>query len=462
MSQITISKVQQAADALAKTPVFDEVDPAAAQTAAYLQHSGRATRIGLWALAIGFGGFLAWSILAPLDEGVPGAGTVAIDTKRKVIQHPSGGIIREVLVREGDIVKAGQVVMRLDEAAARANFEQVRQRYLGLRAMQGRLQAEWAKQSSIEFHPDVREAVSDPEVAKMVHNQQQLLTTRRNGLQAELASLNESAQGIRAQNEALRAVRVNRARQLALLEEELAALRDLVREGYAPRNRQLELERQIAEVRGALEELGGNLARNDRSIAELGQRTIAREQDYRKEVESQLADVGREVEADAQRYRAGREDLERIDIRSPVDGQVMGLAYQTVGGVIGAGQRLMDVVPQGQPLLVEARVAPHLIDRVKAGLPVDVRFSSFAHSPQLVVAGSVVSVSADLMQDQPNVPPYFLARVAVTDEGRKELGQRQLQPGMPVEVVFKTGERSMLKYLLNPLTRRLAASMKEE
>ena len=135
---------------------------------------------------------------------------------------------------------------------------------------------------------------------------------------------------------------------------------------------------------------------------------------------------------------------------------------QTVGGVIAPGQKLMDVVPVNEPLLLETRVPPHLIDRVRAGIPVDVRFSSFAHSPQLVVQGKLVSVSGDLLVDPQTNASYYLARVAVTQEGLQKLGKRSLQPGMPVEVVFKTGERSLLVYLLHPLTKRIAASMTEE
>jgi protease secretion system membrane fusion protein len=135
---------------------------------------------------------------------------------------------------------------------------------------------------------------------------------------------------------------------------------------------------------------------------------------------------------------------------------------QTVGGVVQPGQKLMDIVPGDAPLLLEARVPPQFIDRVRAGLPVDIRFSAFAHSPQLVVDGQVSSVSGDLIVENQNTPPYYLARVSVTPEGLRKLGARQMQPGMPAEVVFRTGERSLLTYLLHPLTKRFAASMKEE
>jgi membrane fusion protein, protease secretion system len=194
------------------------------------------------------------------------------------------------------------------------------------------------------------------------------------------------------------------------------------------------------------------------------QRMIGRQQDYRKEVDQQLADVSREVDADRAKFHALSDDLQRTDIRSPATGQVVGLTVQTVGGVIGPGQKLMDIVPDDEQLIVEAKVAPNLIDRVHAGLPVDMRFNSFANSPQLVVQGKVLSVSRDLLSEQvgQTMQQYYLSRVTVTPEGHKELGKRVLQAGMPVEVVFKTGERSMLTYLLHPLTKRIAASMKEE
>jgi membrane fusion protein, protease secretion system len=425
-------------------------------------HTGRAARIGLWALGLGFGGFLLWAGLAPLDEGVPSQGMISIDTKRKTVQHLTGGLVKEVLVGEGELVKEGQLLIRLDEAVARANFEAARQRYVGLRAMESRLQAEQRGASKISFHPDVVQAANDPQMREVVFTQEQLFNSRRAALQADLQSTNESIQGQQGLIQAYESMLANRKNQQALLAEELNNTRGLVKEGYAPRNRQLELERMNSEASSGIAELLGNTIRAKRAVAELKQRAIVRQQEYRKEVESQLAEVGREVPGDAEKFRATKDDLSRIDIKSPATGQVVGLAFQTVGGVIGPGQKLMDIVPQEQALLVEARVAPHMIDRVKNDMPVDVRFSSFAHTPQLVVHGKVASVSADVLVDPQTGVGYYLARVGVTAEGYKQLGKRQLQPGMPVEVVFLTGERSMLTYLLSPLTKRLAASMKEE
>ncbi|MDD2977736.1 HlyD family type I secretion periplasmic adaptor subunit [Aquabacterium sp.] len=424
----------------------------------------KASRVGVWALALGVVGFLVWAVLAPLDEGVPSAATVTIDTKRKSVQHLSGGIVRDVLVKEGDVVKEGQVLMRLDEAATLANRVAIRQRYLTFRAMQGRLLAEQAGRDTIAFHPDLQAASADLQIKSVMQTQQQLFTARRAALQADLAAINQSALAQQEQITASEAVLVKRKQQLRLLEEELEKSRPVVAEGYLPRNRLLELERSVADVQAAIAEVMGTVAKAGRSVNELRQRAIARQQQDRKEVESELTDVVREVEGDALKLASVENDLRRTELIAPVAGQVVGLAVQTVGGVIQAGQKVMDVVPLDEPLLLEAKIEPHLIDRVRAGLPTDVRFNAFSHSPQLVVQGVVQSVSSDLLTEQQGGATfsYYLARVQVTPEGMKVLGARRMQPGMPAEVVIKTGERSLLTYLLSPLVKRVAASMTEE
>jgi protease secretion system membrane fusion protein len=355
------------------------------------------------------------------------------------------------------------VLLRLDGAVAKANYEAVRQRYLGYRTMQSRLFAEQASRADIDFHPDVKAAMLDPLIKQQVVTQQQLIQARRAALAADLQGIQENIQGLKEQLGSYQNILVQRRNQLALLTEELTNTRGMVKEGYAPRNRQLELERMVAESNAAIADLIGNSMRVNRQVAELTQRSMARQQEYRKEVESQLAEVTREVQSDAEKFVAVAADLDRMEIKSPANGQVVGLSVQTVGAVLQPGQKLLDVVPDSQTLLLEAHIPPHLIDKVQSGLPADVRFNAFAHSPQLVVEGKVISISGDLLSD-PQQPQYayYLARVQVTPSGMKTLGQRQMQPGMPTEIVIKTGERSLLTYLLHPLTKRMAASMKEE
>jgi protease secretion system membrane fusion protein len=442
---------------------MDEAETPAKSEFSELHQSGsRPGRIGMWALILGLGGFFVWAGFAPLDEGVPATAIVSIDTKRRPVQHLSGGLIKEVLVREGQSVKEGQVLIRLDAAVARSNYENSRQRYLGLRANQGRLLAEQSGQPSISYHPDLLVASQDPLIKQQMQMQDQLFQSRRSGLHAELQGMEEAALGQEGLIQSYDSILISRRSQLALLTEELNQTKSMVAEGYSPRNRQLELERGVADVSAAIADMTGNSIRAKRTISELRQRMLARQLDYRKEVESQLADISRDVLSESEKYVALQNDLSRTEIKSPAEGQVVSLSVQGAGGVIGGGQKLMDIVPDNEPLILEAKVAPHLIDKVHAGLQVDIRFSTFAHTPQLVVMGKVITVSGDMIIDQPTGGSYFLARIVVTPEGMKQLGVRQLQPGMPAEVVFRTGERTMLTYLLNPLTKRLAASMKEE
>lgn len=425
-------------------------------------NTAQPARIGLWVLGIGFGGFLLWAGMAPLDEGVPTPGMVTIETKRKAVQHLSGGIVKQVFVKEGQFVKNGDPLIAIDDAVSLANYESIRQHYLTLRAMEGRLLAEQGGLGKILFHPDLLKAAGDVYIQQTINNQQQLFQSRRMSLQADMDAIKESIQGQEASIQGAEGMLKARTSQLAFLQEELKGIRDLVKDGYAPRNKQLELERMAAESMGSIADLQGNILRAQRAISEMKLRAIQRTQEYRKEVDSQLSDVRREVQADADKYKAASQELERTVMRAPSEGQVVGLAIQTVGAVIGSGQKLMDIVPRNEALLLETKVLPHFIDRVHPGLSTDVRFSAFAHSPSLVVEGKVESISSDLITEPQTNMSYYLARVSITPEGMKELGSRQMMAGMPAEVVIKTGERTVLTYLLHPLLKRMAASMKEE
>lgn len=360
-------------------------------------------RIGFIVLILGFGGFLLWAAFAPLDEGVPCSGTISIATKSKVVQHLGGGRITQVHVTEGEMVKEGDVLISLDNLTAKARYEDVHQHYLGVRAAESRLFAEQSGAGSIAFHGDLLNDPNSALVQRLIQNERQLFESRR--------------------------------RIVMLLQEQLAGIKGLVREGYAPLNQQRDFEIRLAEIKA--------------------------------QMQTEMAQVQREVQADKEKSDALADELAMTEIRSPVSGQVVGLKVQTVGGVIQPGETLMDIVPLDETLLLDVKIAPHLIDRVKTGLIADVRFSSFAHTPQLVVQGKVESISKDLIND-PRVNPaqpgasYYLGRISITPEGLKELGKRQLQPGMPVQAVIKTGERSFLTYLIDPLMKRIAVSMKEE
>ena len=261
-------------------------------------------------------------------------------------------------------------------------------------------------------------------VRQHMDTQSQLLRSRQAALQANLNALTENRAGLQEQRKGVVQVIAERQRQISLVEEELEGLRELVRDGYAPRNRQLELERNRSDIRSALAEASASLQRIDRQVEEVGQRMQAVRQEYRKEVDAQLADVRREVQADAEKLKAVTQELARTELRAPASGQVVGLMVQSVGAVISPGQKLMDIVPEQAPLLIEARVPPHVIDRLREGLATEIRFSAFAHSPQLNVGGRVVSVSRDMLTDAETRQSYFLARVVVTN-GLKTANRQQ-------------------------------------
>ena len=419
-------------------------------------------RAGLWLVLGGTALLLVWAGFAPLDEGVPTQGLVSLDTKRKTVQHLQGGMVREVLVREGDRVQAEQVLMRLEPATVRANQETVRQHYWSLRAAESRLEAEQRSLPRIQWHADLQSALQEPAVQPHLQVQTQLFESRKSSFDANQAGLRANLAGLLAQREGGARMLIQRQRQLALFNEELGNIQELVKEGYAPRNRALELQRNLADTSSTIADLESNDQKIQRSIDEMKQRLEQGRASFQAEVAAQLAEVRRDVQSDAEKLRAVSQDMEHIDIRSPASGQVVGLSVQTVGGVISPGQRLMDIVPEGAPLVVEARIPPHIVDRVKPGLQADVRFSAFAHSPQLTVAGTVQSVSQDVLVDPDTRQSYFLARIQLTPEGLAVLGSRTMQAGMSAEVVIRTGERTVLQYLLHPLVRRLAQSMKEE
>jgi membrane fusion protein, protease secretion system len=432
---------------------------------AYAQQTSH-TRKGALILLAGVIGFVVWAAYAPLDEGVPTEGQVSVESNHRVVQHFSGGIVSSLLVHEGQQVKAGDVLFKLDEQASKARYEEVRQRYAGLRAQEDRLRAEQLHRAVIEFHPDLLKLQDDPLIQQQMRNQSQLLAARTSALAADIAGKKESIAGYQAMIQGYQGMLASHESQLVLLEEQLQGLRALTAEGYAPRNQQNDLEQRVAALHGERANTQANIIRTQRAILELQQQINQRNQLERKEMDAEMAQVKLQVEADAQKLLALRDELGRTEIRSPASGQVVGLQVHTLGAVIQPGQKLMDIVPSGESLIIDAQIPPHLIDKIHAGQAADVRFSTFSNSPQLLAEGRLKSVSSDLLTKPAATlegsQSYYLARIVLTEKGMQALQGRQLQPGMPVQVVVKTGERTLWDYWMHPLSKRLAASMKEE
>ena len=423
-------------------------------------------RLGAAVLVVGLGAFLLWAGFAPLDQGVPASGTVAIETRKKTIQHSTGGVVKDVLVKEGQWVKEGDVLIEVSDTQARANNETIRQAYLNQRAVEARLEAELKNAASIHFGSDITANKADPFVQQLTMTQQNLFAARRASFEAEVSALEQSIQALKDQLWGVDQSLVNRLVQIQLQEKHLKSIKTLAEEGYAPKNQVLQMEQTQTELKTALSDLKSNQARLSRSIEESQFRMAQRKQDYQKDVMGILAEVKKEVQAGKERLTTTNEELVRTQIKSPVDGQVVGMSISATGGVVMAGQKLMDVVPKSETLLIDAKVLPHIIDKVHTGMNVSVRFNTFANTPQLVVTGKLVALTSDVITDPSagmgGISSYYLGRVEITPEGLKVLGSRVLQPGMPTEVLFKVGERTLLQYIMYPLTKRIAASLKEE
>jgi protease secretion system membrane fusion protein len=298
-------------------------------------------------------------------------------------------------------------------------------------------------------------------------NQSQLLQARQNVLSADVMAIQESIQGQHALIEGEQGVLMSYQSQLSLLKEQLNGIKPLVQEGYAPRNQQNDLEQKLAQTIGQIANTQASILHSKRAILELNQRMTIRQQTEKKEIDTEMAEVNLAVQSEAEKFKALTAELKRIAIVAPASGQVIGLQVHTIGAVVQPGQKIMDIIPVGAPLILDAKIPPNLIDKVHAGLDADVRFSTFANSPQLLVEGKINTISKDLVVENTvntgrPVDSYYLAKISITPNGMKVLGRRTLQPGMPVQVVIKTGERTLLAYLLHPLSKRIAASMKEE
>lgn len=424
---------------------------------------GRPRRWGVWLVVAGFGGFLLWASLAPLDAGVVANATVNVTDNRKTIQHLSGGTVGTILVREGDRVKHDQPLIELDRTRAIAEQGVVSAQYIVARTVENRLQAERDGLDKVTFDPELlARFAGDLRLQEATTLQQRLFTTRRAALTGEAGILRENIRGAEEQLKGLRQVQAARTAQINFLAQELDGVRNLAAEGYVARNRMFELERSAADLNAQRAQSVADIGRTHNQIAELKLRILQLEQDYQKEVQSQLTEVQKEVSAQADRLRALDYEVAHTVIRSPIDGLVLGLNVSTIGGVIQPGAELMSVVPADEPLQVDAMIPVQAIDKMAPGLPVDITFPAFNHAQTPNIPGRVLTIAADRLVDEASKEPYYLAQIEVTEDGMAMLGSNQIRAGMPATVIIKTGERNLLSYLLKPLLARIDSAFKEQ
>lgn len=422
------------------------------------------SRIGWLVVLFGFGGFMLWALLAPLDKGVPLSGTVATESNRQAVQHLSGGTIQELLVRDGDVVKKGQVLVRMNPIVAQSAVQATEAQYLSALATVSRLLAERDGARTIKWPDDLTQRRDDPRISELMSSQEQLLMSRQSALQNELAGVDASIDGLKMQITGLQESRDSKKEQVGFLKEQLGGMRDLAKEGYVARNRLLDLERTYAQLGGAISEDIGNIGRSQRQVVELTMRRSQRMQEYQKEVRSQLNDQQREAEGQHARLIAQRFELTNVEVRSPAAGTVVGLAVFTNGGVVPSGFKMMDIVPSSAPLIIDGQLPTNLVDKVHPGLPVELIFSAFNTNKTPHIDGEVTHISADRSVDEKTGLPYYKVHVKVAPAGEKKIiaHKMDIRSGMPVELFVKTGERTMMSYLFKPIMDRAHSALSEE
>ncbi|ATA27126.1 hypothetical protein BIY26_06470 [Brenneria goodwinii] len=421
-------------------------------------------RLGWLIVLVGVAGFLSWALLAPLDAGVPVEAKVVVSGNRKTVQPIVGGRVQRILVAEGDTVRQGQVLVMLEPNVAANQFDSLRFQFLSNLATENRLVAERDGLANIRFDKRLLQAEREGNLLaeEIIQAQQQLFDSRRSAQQATLDGLEATLLGLREQRDSLQRILQSRHDQRETFERQLAGQRTLADDGLLARNRLLESERQFLQLAGSVADDQGRLAQLQGQVREYQLRLIQQLEDYQKELRTMLAETRTRTADLGSRLDSAQYDVANMQILAPTEGIVAGLAVFTQGGVVSAGDKLMDIVPLDQPLMVEGKLPVQEVDKVHTGQPVELAFAAFNRASTPKLAGTVKTVSADRLED-PQGAPYYHVEISVDDlQNREVLPGLQLQPGMPVTAFVKTGERTLMNYLLKPLRDRTRLALTEE
>ena len=406
------------------------------------------------------GGLGGWAATAEISGALIAPGALVVDTNVKKVQHPTGGVVGEVRAHDGDRVKAGDVLVRLDETITRANLAIISKGLIELYARKARLAAERDQADSVAIPKELSEQAESPEAAEALASERKLFDLRgaaRSGQKAQLRQraiqLHEEIGGIEAQQKA-------KAREIVLINRELEGVNDLWEKKLVPLNRVMNLEREATRLEGERGQLIAAAAQAKGKVSEIELQIIQIDKDTVSEVSKDLRETNDKIGEFIERKVTAEDQLRRIDIRAPQDGMVLQSTVHTVGGVITAGDAIMMIVPQADDLSVEAKVAPQDIDKLQIGQKTVLRFSAFNQRTTPELGGKVSRISADVTADQRTGQSYYTIRISMSPDEIARLGEIKLVPGMPVEAFVQTGERTMLSYFMKPLSDQLMRSFR--
>ena len=416
---------------------------------------------GLLIVLLTFGGLGAWATLAPLASAVVASGVVVVEGNRRDVQHLDGGIVQEILVREGAEVRAGDVLLRLNPTRAQAALAIVQGQIDAARVLQARLLAEQLDAPDIVFPPDILERRTNPGLAELVQGQIAIFVARRASLQGQTQILRQRIGQLQQQIRGLLAQEQSRNRQIALIRDELAGVIQLQGSGFAPRTRVLALEREVARLQGERGEHLAAMARMQQAIGEAELQILQITKTFREDVAKLLQDVQNQILEQQERLTAAEDTMSRLSIRAPTDGLVVGLTVHTVNGIIQSGRTIMQIVPTSETLVIEAQIQTGAVDGLVAGMPATISFPALPQRTLPNLTGTLVQVSADRFIDDRTGTAYYKARIVIDEQSMSSLGDHRIIPGMPAEVAIATGSRTTLRYLIDPILIAAQYAMRE-
>jgi len=416
---------------------------------------------GIAAIAVLAGGLGGWAMTTELSGAVIASGALVVDTNLKKVQHPTGGVVGELRVRNGDRVKAGDVVIRLDDTTTRANLAIVIKGLDELAARQARLEAERDDDENIDFAVELLARKSNPDVARIVGSEQILFDLRRKARLGQKAQLREKVAQVQDEILGLSGQADAKKREIELIQRELEGVRDLWSKKLVPISRLTALEREATRLDGERQQYISAVAQAKGKISETKLQIIQIDQDLRSEVAKELREIQAKSAELVERKVAAQDQLMRVDVRAPQDGIVHQLAVHTIGGVVTASEPLMLIVPEADELTVEVKLPPQNIDQLSGGQRAILRFSAFNQRTTPEINGVVTTISADITQDQKTSASYYLVRISMSAAEIARLNDLKLVAGMPVEVFIQTGDRTVMSYLVKPLHDQIVKAFRE-
>lgn len=434
----------------------------AAKPARSMTSVRRYMTLGFFTLALLFGGLGGWAATTDLAGAVLAAGTVVVETNIKKIQHPTGGVVGAILVKNGDVVKAGDVLVRLDETVTRAGLQLVTKQIDELVGRKARLVAERTDAEDVTFPADLlaREA-SDETVAQILSGERALFASRTQTRAQQKSQLGERIASIEEEMAGTHAQSVAKGKEIELIAKELASLEPLEAQKLVLASKMMALRREAARLEGERAQLLATIGQSKGRIAEIEVQRLGIDSEAKSEVGRELREVEGKIVELYERRTAAEDQLKRIDIKSPVDGLVHQMTVSTIGGVISTSEPLMMIVPQGDRLVIEARIATHDIDQARSHETAIVRFPAFNQRTTPSVEGRVKTIAADLTHEPQTGLSYYVARIEIDDKELVKLNGQKLMPGMPAEIQIRTTARSALSYLTKPIEDQFAKAFKE-